>query len=336
MNKPFYIVFFVLTFGIFHCESSSAQTNLIYNGDFELYDTCPVTISSPSSYQLNTCLGWYSPTYATSDYFNTCAPWPVSVPTNTFGVRTPYSGNAYCGIYNEYCYNPGICNYGWWIEYIQSELVQPLIADFEYNFSVQISFTNSLGYQYAYSKFGAYFSQSSINRIDAKPFDYLPQVKNNVLNYLTDTNWVEIKGSFIATGGEKYITLGFFVDTTNLDTLLRPENTDPVAYWNFGSYYFIDNCSLYEIGEYSQPNIFSPNGDSINDFWKPKNRSDGDIVKIFDRWGLLITELTTKNQGWDGTTTSGQECKAGTYYFVIINNSKKEEKTKKGFIQLVR
>ncbi len=337
-NKPFYILFslfFSLSFGEGWGEAH-AQTNLIYNGDFELYDTCPVSVSTPSSYQLNTCIGWYSPTYATSDYYNTCAPWPVSVPTNAFGTRSPYSGNAYCGTYNEYCYNPGICNYGWWIEYVQSALIQPLKADYEYTFTVHVAFTNNLGYQYAYSSFGAHFSENSINRIDAKPFSNLPQVRNNPSNYLTDTNWVEIKGNFVAQGGEKFVTIGFFVDTTNLDTLLRPENTDPVAYWNFGSYYFIDNCSLLEIGPFEQPNIFTPNGDGVNDIWKPKNRSDEDIVKIYDRWGLLVYELTAKEQSWDGRTSSGTECVTGVYYFVIINNNRKETNTQKGFIQLVR
>lgn len=54
----------------------SAQQNLIYNGDFELYSTCPTSESSPwhaPNYEITKCLGWRPPTYGTSDYFNTCA-----------------------------------------------------------------------------------------------------------------------------------------------------------------------------------------------------------------------------------------------------------------------
>ena len=82
---------------------SSAQSNLIYNGDFELYDTCPTFPSNPTDYQIETCLGWKAPTYATSDYLNSCAPsTSVGVPQNGFGYQVPYSGNAYCGVLVQY------------------------------------------------------------------------------------------------------------------------------------------------------------------------------------------------------------------------------------------
>lgn len=319
----------------FQPPSVHAQTNLVYNGDFELYDTCPVSVSTPSSYQLNTCIGWYSPTYATSDYFNTCAPWPVSVPINIQGIRTPYSGNAYCGVLVEKGGLP-LTTYGWWVEYVQSQLINSLKPMYEYEFTCYVSFSK-MASEYSYWKFGAHFSPFPITKADAKPFiNVAPQALNTSGNYLNDTvNWVEIKQKFIATGGEKFVTIGFFIDTMDVDTLRFNQNwqIDPN---NHTTYYYIDNCSLLEIGPFEQPNVFSPNGDGINDLWKPKNRNDNDIVKIYDRWGLLVSELTAKDQGWDGRTTSGSECNAGTYYFVILNNSKKESNTQKGFIQLVR
>ena len=309
---------------MFQYKSSFAQTNLIYNGDFELYDTCPISVSTPSSYQLNTCLGWYVPTYATSDYFNTCASGTtVAVPNGTIGYQWPYSGNAYCGVVIQYyAQSPLPVDNGWWVEYIQSRLSSPLKAGYEYEFSCRVVLSDLL-HDYAFWKFGASFSQYSITKSDAKPFmNIVPQVMNTPNNFITDTlNWVEIKGKFIAQGAEEYITLGFFIDTLAPDTL-RQITGFPIDPTNTGGYYFIDACSLIETGKiYEYPNVFSPNDDGKNDEWNPKNYTDGDVVKIYNRWGVLVEELNSKEDSWDGRTTSGQECSMGTYFFVIINDN---------------
>lgn len=59
--------------------------------------------------------------------------------------------------------------------------------------------------------------------------------------------------------------------------------------------------------------------------------------KIYDRWGLLISEITKINDGWNGYTTGGLQCKEGVYFYVISgadNNGKVTEG--KGFIHLIR
>jgi gliding motility-associated-like protein len=337
LNKPFYILFFCFFFVITSAVNLSyAQTNLIYNGDFELYDTCPVTISSPSIYQIETCFGWKSPTYATSDYYNACATWPVSVPNNAFGFQVPYSGNAYCGILFEYSAPPA-GTYGYWFEYIQGKLNSQLKYGYEYEFSCKVVLSDR-GWDYALWKFGAIFSQSAISKLDAKPFtNMIPQVMNTSNNFITDTlNWVEIKGKFISQGSEDFITLGFFSDTINLDTLRldKPVPPSPIL---FQSYYFIDDCHLTETGNvYQYPNVFSPNGDGENDEWNPF-LMEGEFIEIYNRWGIKVFDISKKNQTWDGRTSGGQECVNGVYYFVI-NNSAKEKinVAKKGFIQLLR
>ena len=307
-----------------------SQQNLIFNGDFEIYDTCPTSISTPGDYQIEHCTGWYAPTLATPDYFNACASWPVSVPNNTMGDRTPYSGDGYCGLLIEYCFHPnGTCSYGWWIEYIQSEITSELQPGYEYVFSCQISLTNKLFAQIAYSKFGALFTSYPVSRADGKPFEDNPNLFNGSSNFLIDTNWVEISGVFIAQGGEKFITLGFFVDTLNPDTLARPENTDEVADWFYSSYYFIDNVSLTETGNILYyPNIFTPNGDGFNDFWAPLTISEDEVINIYNRWGKLIYTIDFLNNKWDGKTKSGDLCSDGVYFF-------SSSKSIKGTFQLI-
>lgn len=299
--------------------NSFSQANLIYNGDFELIDSCPTNNSTPSDYQIERCKGWKSPTYATSDYFNSCAnslPGNIGVPYNFLGYQNAYSGNAYCGILNEFT-GPLWGNYGFWIEYLQGNLTSPLKPNYEYEFSCHIVFTENY-YDYSYSKFGIALTPTAISRSDGKPFSEItPKIINPNNNFLTDTSsWTEIKGRFYAQGGEQYITLGFFVDTTNLDTLNvsgLPSHPD-----GFVAYYLIDACDLSETGNILQyPNVFTPNGDGINDVFFINGLEKGDIVKIFNRWGIPLAQLNEPKSAWDGYTSTGQKCSSGVYYYVI-------------------
>ncbi|MCW3104104.1 MAG: hypothetical protein JWO09_2544 [Bacteroidetes bacterium] len=328
MNKSFYILLFILASAF-----TKAQTNLVYNGDFEMYDTCPVIVSQPGDPQLETCFGWKSPTDATSDYYNVCATSIVGVPTNTFGYQYPYSGNAYCGIFIEYV-APPYSTYGYWFEYLQGGLITPLKAGYEYEFSCQVVMSD-FGWDYALSKFGAAFTPNAISKTDGKPFSGVtPQVLNSATNYLTDTlHWMEIKGKLVAQGGEQYITLGFFSDTINLDTLkqLAPF-FDPN---HFGTYYFIDACTLTETGKVEgASNIFTPNGDGQNDLFSIAGLQNDEKVVVFDRWGMKVAEFSGENSGWDGRTTAGENCVDGVYYYILQREEEKE--SLKGFVQLVR
>jgi len=59
-----------------------------------------------------------------------------------------------------------------------------------------------------------------------------------------------------------------------------------------------DNFTLYV------PNAFTPNGNGINDLFKPvitDHSISGYELLIFDRWGKLIFQSKTPFEGWDGT-----------------------------------
>ncbi len=49
------------------------------------------------------------------------------------------------------------------------------------------------------------------------------------------------------------------------------------------------------------PNAFSPNGDGLNEIFQPKGFGIVKYnLKIFDRWGEMIFETSTLEEGWDG------------------------------------
>jgi gliding motility-associated-like protein len=68
------------------------------------------------------------------------------------------------------------------------------------------------------------------------------------------------------------------------------------------------------------PNVFSPNGDGINDVFqvvpKPDHSVLDYVVRIFDRWGNLMFATTTTDEGWDGAFR-GEEMQPGVYVWYV-------------------
>lgn len=82
--------------------------------------------------------------------------------------------------------------------------------------------------------------------------------------------------------------------------------------------FMLVDCPQIEI-----PNVFTPNDDGINDFFRV-NLSGRALssfkIEIYDRWGLLIFSSTSINNKWDGRTTSGKKVVDGTYFYIVDLN----------------
>ena len=70
------------------------------------------------------------------------------------------------------------------------------------------------------------------------------------------------------------------------------------------------------------PNVFTPNGDGVNDFFNYVQVGDGEAeieiisFEIYNRWGQKVYDNTTPDTGWDGTH-GGKTAVADVYAFVI-------------------
>jgi gliding motility-associated-like protein len=123
------------------------------------------------------------------------------------------------------------------------------------------------------------------------------------------------------------------------------------------------DCNISEIGEQTYvltdeiitglldvPNIFSPNGDGLNDvfrlFFKDKPLANPLVamqyynVIIYNRWGKEIFESgdNISDWVWDGTI-DGRNADEGVYYYIILYNSLCEDEgtiRKTGYVTLVR
>lgn len=87
----------------------------------------------------------------------------------------------------------------------------------------------------------------------------------------------------------------------------------------------------------SAPNVFTPNGDEINDEFRVSYKS---IIEfqgvIFNRWGTKMFEWTDVQKGWDGTH-NGRPVKEGPYFYVIrARGSEGKIYNLKGDINLLR
>jgi gliding motility-associated-like protein len=86
------------------------------------------------------------------------------------------------------------------------------------------------------------------------------------------------------------------------------------------------------------PNIFSPNGDGINDQFFITSAGLSTLnCDIYNRWGQLIFSIKSINQTWDGVMNNGNHASEGTYFYLLqaIGLDGKEYK-KDGPLTLVR
>lgn len=70
---------------------------------------------------------------------------------------------------------------------------------------------------------------------------------------------------------------------------------------------------------YRVPNVFTPNGDGINDqFIVTVNGYELFSIEIYSRWGnLVFRRENVNNLIWDGRMPDGSKVKPGTYFYVI-------------------
>jgi gliding motility-associated-like protein len=86
------------------------------------------------------------------------------------------------------------------------------------------------------------------------------------------------------------------------------------------------------------PNVFTPNGDGVNDEFRVAYRSIKTYrIDIFNRWGRKVYSSTNPALGWDGRIGKG-EAAPGVYFYVIeAEGFIKEERYKlHGTITLIR
>ena len=230
----------VLSF--FTCATLLAQVNLVKNPSFEQHSQCPNAYD-----QIRFADYWSSIDTVSIDplcspeYCNTCSTIGLAIPSNLYFYQYPKTGNGMAQaimFYNES--QPDTYKR----DYLQGRLYQPLTTGKQYCITFYVVYEELSGY--AISNIGAYFDNGGIDNTDSAgcalpQTTHIPQVENTTI--ISDTlNWTKIEGTFIATGTEKFITIGNFRDKAH--TNYTPFIPWPGSGGDNWSWYLVDDVSV--------------------------------------------------------------------------------------------
>ena len=85
------------------------------------------------------------------------------------------------------------------------------------------------------------------------------------------------------------------------------------------------------------PNVFTPNGDGVNDEFRVVYRSLSSFsMLVYNRWQHLVYESSDPSRGWNGRI-NGRKAPEGAYYYIIeAKGSDGVKYKKKGAVNLLR
>jgi len=113
--------------------------------------------------------------------------------------------------------------------------------------------------------------------------------------------------------------------------------TDPTAL-NYNPAATVSNGScVYPVPTVEAPNVFTPDGDGLNEFFELKvTNSDKITLTITNRWGNVMYEQTGAVPKWDGKNQKGIPAEEGVYFYIYQAEGLTQTIEGHGFVQLFR
>lgn len=199
-----------------------------------------------------------------------------------------------------------------------------------------------------------YFSDSVLNSTILNSGTYLLQTTLNGCIYIDSVVITVIPYPLIELGADTAICPGEFVEYTlnpaynymwsdgsTANTYTAADSGWVLVTASIGPGCFTSDSVFVEGLDCTNllPNVFSPNGDGINElftFFDEENISTVRVL-IFDRWGIIINDWDRIEGSWNGNDRLGNPAPEGVYYWVADFTDHLNKRTiLKGFIQLHR
>lgn len=225
---------FVLILINFAFLSSAQDENLLENGSFESTKGKAKGLGG-----IETSEGWFSPTSAKADLFLTETKIPEILTTgNKYGKEEPKNGDKYAGIV--------AFSYGDKVQrtYISAQMKYPMQKGMKYCVTMYVSLAELS--KYASNQIAFQFSSKALQQEKGAiigPSHVLhPQKKVISATY----GWEKICGTYVAEGGEKFVTIGNF--TANDGT--KNEKTGKNNFKGvpaIAAYYFVDDIQILPV-----------------------------------------------------------------------------------------
>ncbi len=157
-----------------------------------------------------------------------------------------------------------------------------------------------------------------------------------------EPNWIETNYKWYANG--------MLIDTLNGQIKIKPNNnttyivqkqTSCITTSDTLVVTYTGSCPVLpmDITEPVFPNVFSPNGDDVNEYWRiilPIG-SKLDQLEVYNRWGNVVFTSEGSIKPWFGRTSSGEPCSEGVYFYVLkYLDADGTQQKKNGYISLFR
>lgn len=234
-------IVFAALLGLPAIASAQNNENLVDNGGFE-----SSTGKAKKLGQIDMATGWKSPTGQRADLFLSGSKMPeIGTPMNTFGKEAPKEGDNYAGI--------AVFSMGNKVprSYIMAKLKSPLKKDVKYCVSFYVSLAESS--KYASNQIGAHLSKKEFGT-DQKSsiIDKTHVLHENNKIFNATYGWEKVCGTYVAEGGEKYITIGNFTaddDTKRENNKKSPDGELKSVKPIIAAYYYIDDVVVTIITE---------------------------------------------------------------------------------------
>jgi len=212
--------------------------NLISNGSFESVDKQPKKLGA-----IDNAIGWYSPTGAKADLFTPNKKLvDIDVPANKFGTEEAKEGQNYVGIVT-YSHNNKVPR-----SYVSNKVQVPLKKGEKY--CVQFYVSMSEASTYASNQIGAHFSKKAFGtEVLESIIEKTHVVDDNNKIFNAPFGWDRVCGTYVAEGGEKFITIGNFSTNENTKNARNKKNSSSKVALVAAAYYYLDNVSVTLIDE---------------------------------------------------------------------------------------
>jgi gliding motility-associated-like protein len=204
--------------------------------------------------------------------------------------------------------------------------------------------TDTRGYCYRISYLDECRNRSNLGDLTCTVF--LTIEDNQLLEWNRYTGWRNgVQQYFVEVYNEngifqKEINVGlnrWYEDTTFLtqqisEYRIRAESNDDPPLMAFSNFVIKQVESVLWL-----PNSFTPDGDGLNDFFKPEGTQMREfMMQIFTRYGNLIYTTEDQNLGWDGTY-NGEDMPPVTYIYKMDATDELDKKyNKTGQLLLIR
>ena len=283
--------------------------NVVPNPSFEDTARCnaeydPVLLSAPPWFNINRA----TPDIYDCDLVQRCGEvWdPADPDVQLSGFQYARTGSRFVGAYHWYGANSSDTK-----EYLTVRLTTELVAQAVY--SVSLSYSRADGFVLATDRISVFFGTDSFYVNDFRTVHVQPQVDlvDPDHEYLTNAeDWVQLTGAFVAAGGERYMTIGSFLDSSQVNGTIAP--TGFLQY----AYYYYDDVAVIEEPRSGIHELAFSGYLLVDGNLRLKGLPDNTYAaRVIDATGRVIQELdqVLSNSGHADIPLGDQEMAYGLY-----------------------